>query len=204
MGNFVNQKLEFPSLFPPLLCNQTEVYGRYFSFMQGCVYLILIYLQGFIPKKMVNPWKTYIKLSAVLVGSHGLTKGSLAFLNYPALIMFKSTKFLPVIIMGAFIPGLRRKYLIHECISTLLLVIGLILFTLADAHTSPNFSIFGVVMILATGLLLIAMGIILKMLPKNKLLGSNATAKHRKQFVKADNSLPTNGGVVEEERRPLV
>ena len=41
---------------------------------------------------MVNPWKTYVKLSAVLMGSHGLTKGSLAFLNYPAQIMFKSTK----------------------------------------------------------------------------------------------------------------
>jgi hypothetical protein len=33
-----------------------------------------------------------VKLSAVLMGSHGLTKGSLAFLNYPAQIMFKSTK----------------------------------------------------------------------------------------------------------------
>lgn len=50
-------------------------------------------------------------------------------------------------IMGAFIPGLRRKYPLHEYISALLLVIGLILFTLADAQTSPNFSIFGVVMI---------------------------------------------------------
>jgi len=36
--------------------------------------------------------RTYVKLSAVLMGSHGLTKGSLAYLNYPAQIMFKSTK----------------------------------------------------------------------------------------------------------------
>ncbi|ONK69287.1 uncharacterized protein A4U43_C05F21270 [Asparagus officinalis] len=43
-------------------------------------------------KQMVNPWKTYVNLSAVLMGSHGLTKGSLAFLNYPAQLMFKSTK----------------------------------------------------------------------------------------------------------------
>lgn len=33
-----------------------------------------------------------MKLSAVLMASHGLTKGSLAFLNYPAQLMFKSTK----------------------------------------------------------------------------------------------------------------
>ena len=50
-------------------------------------------------------------------------------------------------VMGAFIPGLRRKYPIDEYISTLLLVGGLIMFTLTDAHTSPNFSIAGVIMI---------------------------------------------------------
>lgn len=54
---------------------------------------------------------------------------------------------LPVMVMGAFIPGLRRKYPVHEYISAILLVIGLILFTLADAQASPNFSIVGVVMV---------------------------------------------------------
>ncbi|VFQ85969.1 unnamed protein product [Cuscuta campestris] len=122
-------------------------YGWYFTFVQGWVYIFLIYLQGFTTKQMVNPWKTYLTLSAVLMGSHGLTKGSLAFLNYPAQLMFKSTKVLPVMIMGAFIPGLKRKYPPHEYISAILLVVGLIIFTLADAQTSPNFSIIGVVMI---------------------------------------------------------
>ncbi|KAK1374782.1 UDP-galactose/UDP-glucose transporter 2-like [Heracleum sosnowskyi] len=122
-------------------------FGWYFTFVQGSVYIVLLYLQGFTPKQMVNPWKTYVKLSAVLMGSHGLTKGSLAFLNYPAQIMFKSTKVLPVMMMGAFIPGLRRKYPLREYISALLLVVGLIIFTLADANTSPNFSVIGVVMV---------------------------------------------------------
>ncbi|XP_050249785.1 UDP-galactose/UDP-glucose transporter 2-like [Quercus robur] len=122
-------------------------YGWYFTFVQGFVYLFLLYIQGFTPKQMVNPWKTYVKLSAVLMGSHGLTKGSLAYLNYPAQLMFKSTKVLPVMIMGAFIPGLRRKYPPHEYISAVLLVVGLILFTLADAQTSPNFSVIGVIMV---------------------------------------------------------
>ncbi|TQE12611.1 hypothetical protein C1H46_001823 [Malus baccata] len=122
-------------------------YGWYFTFVQGFVYIALMYLQGFTPKKMVNPWKTYVKLSAVLMGSQGLTKGSLAWLNYPAQIMFKSTKVLPVMVMGAFVPGLRRKYPIQEYISATLLVMGLILFTLADAKTSPNFSMAGVIMI---------------------------------------------------------
>ncbi|KAJ4842195.1 putative glycosidase CRH2 [Turnera subulata] len=122
-------------------------FGWYFTFIQISVYILMIYLQGFTPKQMVNPWKTYGKLSVVLMASHGLTKGSLAWLNYPAQIMFKSTKVLPVMIMGAFIPGLRRKYPPHEYVSAVLLVLGLILFTLADANTSPNFSIYGVLMI---------------------------------------------------------
>lgn len=50
-------------------------------------------------------------------------------------------------IMGAFIPGLRRKYPVHEYISAFLLVLGLILFTLADAQMSPNFSMIGIMMI---------------------------------------------------------
>ncbi|TYI62578.1 hypothetical protein E1A91_D10G254400v1, partial [Gossypium mustelinum] len=52
-----------------------------------------------------------------------------------------------IIITGAFVPGLKRKCPFHEYISTLLFVVGLILFTLADAQTSPNFSIIGVIMI---------------------------------------------------------
>ncbi|XP_051124133.1 UDP-galactose/UDP-glucose transporter 4-like [Andrographis paniculata] len=122
-------------------------YGWYFTFVQGWVYIVLIHLQGFTSKQMVNPWKTYLTLSGVLMGSHGLTKGSLAFLNYPAQLMFKSTKVLPVMIMGPFIPGLRRKYPPQEYVSAVLLVVGLILFTLADAQTSPNFSILGVLMV---------------------------------------------------------
>ncbi|KAF5797521.1 putative UAA transporter [Helianthus annuus] len=122
-------------------------YGWYFTFVQGFVYLTLLRVQGFTPKQMVNPWKMYVKLSAVLMGSHGLTKGSLAYLNYPAQLMFKSTKVLPVMIMGAFIPGLRRIYPPREYFSAVLLVVGLILFTLADANTSPNFSIIGVLMV---------------------------------------------------------
>ncbi|KAF9600717.1 hypothetical protein IFM89_011404 [Coptis chinensis] len=97
---------------------------------------------------MVNPWKTYLKLSVVRMGSHGLTKGSLAFLNYLAQLMFKSTKVLPIMVMGAFIPGLRQKYQPHEYVAAMLLVLGLVLFTLADAQTSPNFSVLGVIIVL--------------------------------------------------------
>jgi hypothetical protein len=66
-------------------------YGWYFTFVQGLVYLGVISCYGFRAKHILNPWRTYCKLSAVLI-SHGLTKGSLMFPNYPAQIMFKSTR----------------------------------------------------------------------------------------------------------------
>ncbi|CAK9227632.1 unnamed protein product [Sphagnum troendelagicum] len=124
-------------------------YGWYFTFVQGLVYLGVISCYGFRAKHILNPWRTYCKLSAVLMGSHGLTKGSLMFLNYPAQIMFKSTKLLPVMVMGAFIPGFRRKYSFHEYVSAIMFVVGLVIFTLADVQASPDFSILGVVMVVA-------------------------------------------------------
>ncbi|CAM6049002.1 unnamed protein product [Sphagnum compactum] len=124
-------------------------YGWYFTFVQGLVYLGVISCYGFRAKHILNPWRTYCKLSAVVMGSHWLTKGSLMFLNYPAQIMFKSTKVLPVMVMGAFIPGFRRKYSFHEYVSAIMFVVGLVIFTLADAQASPDFSILGVVMVVA-------------------------------------------------------
>jgi adenosine 3'-phospho 5'-phosphosulfate transporter B3 len=50
-------------------------------------------------------------------------------------------------VIGAFIPGLRRKYAPHEYFSAVMLVVGLVIFTLADANTSPNFNVAGVVMV---------------------------------------------------------
>lgn len=54
---------------------------------------------------------------------------------------------LPVMVMGAFIPGLRRRYALYEYVSAIMLVGGLVIFTLADAKTSPNFSVWGVIMV---------------------------------------------------------
>lgn len=43
------------------------------------------------------------------MGSHGLTKGSLMFLNYPAQIMFKSTKVVQPQVLECFFP-------LHFCV----------------------------------------------------------------------------------------
>lgn len=66
------------------------------------------HLLGFRAKHILNPWRTYCKLSAVLI-SHGLTKGSLMFPNYPAQIMFKSTKVVQPQVLECFFP-------LHFCV----------------------------------------------------------------------------------------
>ncbi|KAH9563224.1 hypothetical protein CY35_05G113800, partial [Sphagnum magellanicum] len=133
-------------------------YGWYFTFVEGLVYFGVISCYGFRAKHILNPWRTYCKLSAVLMGSHGLTKGSLIMEGW----MFRSCCrmlrmnfgvttlcVLPVMVMGAFIPGFRQKYSFHEYVSAIMFVVGLVIFTLADAQASPDFSILGVVMVVA-------------------------------------------------------
>ncbi len=61
--------------------------------------------------------------------------------------VFHYEQVLPVMVMGAFIPGFRRKYSFHEYVSAIMFVVGLVIFTLADAQASPHFSILGVAMV---------------------------------------------------------
>ena len=67
-------------------------YAWYFTLLQCVVYITLAYAQGGYKKNVTAPWKTYFILSFVWVGSVGLTKASLKYINYPAQIMFKSSK----------------------------------------------------------------------------------------------------------------
>ncbi|CAN1332382.1 UDP-galactose/UDP-glucose transporter 2 [Linum perenne] len=212
-------------------------YGWYFTFVQSFVYVVLIYIQGFTPKQMVNPWKTYVKLSAVLMGSHGLTKGSLAFLNYPAQIMFKSTKMemlfcssivgLPFLIPPMILTGELFKawtscsqhpyvygVLVFEAMATFIgqvSVLSLIALFGAATTTMITTARKAVTLLLSyliftkplteqhgTGLLLIAMGITLKLLPDQHI--SRPSYKRISSLSEEEE----RGGSTSNEKRPLV
>lgn len=64
------------------------------------------------------------------------------YLNYPTHIIFKSSKILPTMFIGAV--WLRKRYGSQDYLAALALVAGLILFVLADASVTPNFNLFGV------------------------------------------------------------
>ena len=55
-----------------------------------------------------------------------------------------------MMLMGAFIPGLRRTYSVCEYLAAITLVAGLIIFTLADVSVTPTFDTTGLIMIIGS------------------------------------------------------
>lgn len=74
----------------------------------------------------------------------GMSNLAIAYLSYPTQTAFKSSKPIPVMIMGIFILG--KRYRLIDYLSVICLTIGLVLFTLGDAIKveESNFNIIGV------------------------------------------------------------
>jgi len=51
------------------------------------------------------PFKTYMIIAFLTVGTMGLSNTSLGYLNYPTQVIFKCCKLIPVMIGGVFIQG---------------------------------------------------------------------------------------------------
>ena len=75
----------------------------------------------------------------------GLANYSLVYLNFTTQVIFKSSKVIPVMVVGALV--WKKKYNFAQYGSALLLIVGLILFTLADRAVQPNFDAFGVILV---------------------------------------------------------
>ncbi|KAL0324357.1 UNVERIFIED_CONTAM: UDP-galactose/UDP-glucose transporter 2 [Sesamum calycinum] len=150
-------------------------------------------------------------------GSHGLTKGSLAYLNYPAQIMFKSTKHpyvygvLVFEAMATFVGqvsvlslialfGAATTAMVTTARKAVTLLLSYLIFTkpLTGQHGS--------------GLLLIAMGIILKLVleskPPNRIARPDSSSRaqansHLKEVNRAE-AEETGDREEDEEKRSLV
>ena len=74
----------------------------------------------------------------------GMSNLAIAYLSYPTQTAFKSSKPIPVMIMGMF--RLGKRYKIIDYVSVICLTIGLIFFTLGDSNKveESNFSPIGV------------------------------------------------------------
>jgi solute carrier family 35 (adenosine 3'-phospho 5'-phosphosulfate transporter), member B3 len=75
----------------------------------------------------------------------GLSTASLTYLNFPTQVMFKCCKLIPVLIGGILIQG--KRFNIYDVSACIVMSLGLIFFTLADAKLHPAFNLTGVVLI---------------------------------------------------------
>jgi len=99
----------------------------------------------------------YSVVLAVLQASmQGLSNLSMRYLNYPAKVLFKSSRVLPTMLFGVVFYG--KRYTLFEYFSIVLLVVGLVMFMGTDATSSPEFEPVGVILITAS--LLVDAGII--------------------------------------------
>ncbi|XP_003374445.1 putative thrombospondin type 1 domain protein [Trichinella spiralis] len=84
-------------------------------------------------RRRCTPLKIYFVLSLASFGTIGFSNAAVGYLNYPTQVVFKSCKLIPVMIGG-------KRYSVYDYIAVLLMTVGLIMFSLADAAVNPEFN----------------------------------------------------------------
>jgi adenosine 3'-phospho 5'-phosphosulfate transporter B3 len=120
-------------------------FAWFFCFLQFFLYalfgLIELTLRNELQRKI--PLKVYYVLALLTIGTMGFAAASLVYLNFPTQVMFKSCKLIPVLLGGVLIQG--KKFNMYDISATVLMTLGLIFFTLADAQVQPAFNLTGMV-----------------------------------------------------------
>ena len=94
------------------------------------------------------PFKYAFALAFMQATMQALSNLSMRYLNYPAKVLFKSCRPLPVMIFAHF--ALNRRYKTIEWLAVLCMMLGLCTFVLADFATSPELSPIGILLITAS------------------------------------------------------
>lgn len=86
-----------------------------------------------------------VSLAVLQASMQGLSNLSMRYLNYPAKVLFKSSKVIPTMLFGVVFYG--KRYSWKQYLVMFVLVSGLVVFMQADAITSPEFNPLGVVLV---------------------------------------------------------
>ena len=105
-----------------------------------CAWIQSMLLGGGFERRI--PLRLYFVLSVLQVVMQGLTNLSMHYLNYPAKTLFKSSRVVMTMLFGVIFLG--RRYSQADHIIALSMVVGLTTFVAADAHSSPEFDLTGV------------------------------------------------------------
>eukprot|EP00041_Stephanoeca_diplocostata_P024623 m.630240 g.630240 ORF g.630240 m.630240 type:complete len:339 (-) comp22565_c2_seq17:2697-3713(-) len=122
-------------------------YGWFITTFQFSVYAVLSAVE--IRIRQIRPTTVSSKMFAIIsfftVATMGLSNTSLAYLSYPAQVVFKSCKLIPVMIGGVLLQ--RKTYTFVDYLASATLSFGLAVFTLADVTVNPNYNLTGVLLI---------------------------------------------------------
>mmetsp|Transcript_38341 Transcript_38341/g.62111 ORF Transcript_38341/g.62111 Transcript_38341/m.62111 type:complete len:409 (-) Transcript_38341:26-1252(-) len=124
------------------------------SFAQSWFCTLTIFGEGFVLstieraregdfKSAKAPWYWYFAIGALHLSTIGFSNLSLNYVNYPTQVMFKSSKVIPVMLVGIVILG--KRYHPFEYLAAFCFMLGLAMFTLAGVQTTPNFNVLGVI-----------------------------------------------------------
>ncbi len=118
--------------------------GLFLTLCQFCGYALLSSAHRAIhadtPRRI--PLGYYLLLAALQASMQGLTNLSMRWLNYPAKMLFKSSRVIPTMAVG--ILYMRKRYKPRDYLVVALLSLGLICFMRADVKVSPAFHPLGI------------------------------------------------------------
>lgn len=123
-------------------------HGWFVTLLQLSGYALCAWVQSVLVGVRIErriPYRQYTILACLQVLMQGFTNLSMHYLNYPAKMLFKSSRILVTMLVG--IVFRRLKYPRKDYAVGLSMAVGLTLFVLADAKTSPVFDIHGVMII---------------------------------------------------------
>jgi len=112
--------------------------------ISAMVSAIQLSFEGF-PSGKAQPQLPYAINGFGAIVSMGCSNTACLFLNYPTQVLFRSSKLIPTMVLGAIV--FRQRYSFQTYLASFLIVKGLIMLALADQAISPSFDPIGLVFI---------------------------------------------------------
>jgi len=120
-------------------------FAWFLSWSQFVVYSLIAYLErlkmgeAHTPRRGQVRW--YLCITLAFAVARGLGNLSHTQIDYTTKTLFQSSKVVPVMIVGVIL--LRKHYMFMQYFATFMLVVGLAIFSFADANTSAHFNAWG-------------------------------------------------------------
>ena len=125
-------------------------FGLFVTLLQFSGYTFLAFLQWLSRdgKRNSIPVAYCVSLAVLQASMQALSNLSIKYLNYPAKVLFKSSRVIPTMMFGVLFYG--KRYSSSEYGVMGILVLGLVIFMGAESTTSPDFDPIGVALIISS------------------------------------------------------